>query len=451
MIRTPHRPAAQVALSQACAWRSRFFIQLFVGALVFLGVHATAVSDDWPQWRGENRDGVWRETGIMDEFPEEGLQPRWKAEIGSGYSGPTVADGRVFVTDRVRRPNQLERIHCFDIQTGRKLWSHEYECVYTVSYEAGPRACVTIHDGNAYALGAMGHLHCLDAGTGKVLWKRDLNADFKIRMPIWGIAAAPLIYDDLVIVQIGGEEACVVALDRDYGDTEWTALRDRASYAAPILVKQAGQDVVVCWTGDSVTGLDPRRGKVHWRFPFPPSRMPIGIATPLHKDNRLFMTSFYDGSLMLRLSDRELSASLDWRRVGLSERKTDALQSIISTPIWLGDHIYGVDSYGELRCLQDSNGDRVWEDQTATPPDRWSTIHFVLNGDNVWMFNERGELIIGQLSPQGFVEKGRAKLIAPTTQQLRQRGGVCWAHPAFAERMVFVRNDNEIRAFDLSE
>ena len=108
------------------------------------------------------------------------------------------------------------------------------------------------------------------------------------------------------------------------------------------------------------------------------------------------------------------------------------------------DYIYGVDSYGELRCLKASNGDRVWEDQTATPRARWSTIHFVKNGDDIWMLNERGELIIGRLSPEGFKEIDRAKLIEPTTAQLRQRQGVCWSHPAFANRHVFARNDREM-------
>jgi hypothetical protein len=442
--------------SRSAKLASRFYsAELYLPlATILLAISfvSDALADDWPQWRGPNRDGVWNEKGVIDEFPEDGLEVEWTAKIGSGYSGPTVADGRVYVTDRVRRPKQIERVHCFDLKTGRNIWTEEYDCVYiNVGYEAGPRASVTVDGPNVYALGAMGNLHCMDAGTGKILWKRDLNADFKIKMPKWGIAGAPLIYDDLVIVQCGGREACIVALDKEFGDTKWTALKDRASYASPILIRQAKQDVVLCWTGDSVAGLDPKSGKVHWRFPFPPSRMPIGIATPVLKDNRLFMTSFYDGSLMLRLSERELSAQLDWRRCGRDEQHTDGLHSIMSTPIWLGDHLYGVDSYGELRCLKDADGERVWEDQTATPRARWSNIHFVKNGENVWMFNERGELIIGQLSPGGFVEKSRTKLISPTMTQLRQRGGVCWSHPAFAERMVFVRNDNELRAFDLSK
>ena len=139
------------------------------------------------------------------------------------------------------------------------------------------------------------------------------------------------------------------------------------------------------------------------------------------------------------------------QRAGPSERQTDALHSIISTPYIRGKHIYGVDSYGELRCLDLLTGDRIWESDKAVPRERWATIHFVKNGKHVWMFNEMGELIISKLSPKGFKEISRAKLIDPTRDQLpSRRGGVCWAHPAFAGKHVFARNDKEILCVDLA-
>ena len=436
----------------------RFSIRVIVASLIVLSGCLAGVADEWPQWRGPQRDGVWRETGIISKFAGQQIKPLWRQPIGSGYSGPTVAAGRVFVTDRQTEPKQIERIHCFDGQQGTKLWTHEYPCEYTISYQAGPRAAVTVEDHRAYALGAMGHLHCLDARTGDVLWARDLNADYEInkrkRMPIWGIAASPLIYNDLVIVPIGAAGgASIVALDKMSGREAWRSLNDRGQYSAPILIEQAGQPVVVCWTGDSVAGLDPRTGNVHWRFPFTPRNMPIGIATPVVDGKRLFVTSFYDGSLMLRLRQDKPAVEKIWQRAGRNERNTDALHSIISTPVFSGDYLYGVDSYGELRCLAAGTGDRIWEDQTATPRNRWSNIHFVRNGDRYWLFNEMGELIIAKLSPDGFHEISRAKLIEPTRSQLSgsgRRHGVCWAHPAFAYKHVFIRNDNEILCASLA-
>ena len=426
-------------------------------ALLVCLVPMTVVrGEDWPQWRGSLRDGVWRETGIVDRFESAEIEARWRQPIGAGYSGPTVANGYVYVTDRLEEPKQIEQVHCFDEKSGAKLWSHPYDCEYTVSYTAGPRAAVTVDEGRAYALGAMGHLHCLDAGSGLVLWKKDLNSIYRIeadnRMPIWGIAAAPLIYKDLVILHVGGQQnASIVALDKKDGDEVWRSLRDRAQYSAPIIIQQAGMPVLVCWTGDSVAGLDPGTGEVHWRHPFAPHRMPIGVATPVVDADRLFVSSFYDGSLMLRLRQDRLAVEPIWRRQGASERETDSLHSMISTPLFQGDSIYGVDSYGELRCLDASTGDRVWEDQTATPRNRWSNIHLVVNYDRVWMFNEVGELIIAQLSRDGFHEISRAKLISPTLPQLPRRGGVCWAHPAFANRHIFIRNDSELLCASLEQ
>ena len=414
-------------------------------SLIWIATTVVALADDWPQWRGPQRDGEWRETGIVSRFSSDQLPLRWRVPVGSGYSGPTVAKGRVYVTDRLLDP-QRERVLCFDMETGKELWKLTYDCVYKgIGYQAGPRASVSIEDGRAYALGAMGHFHCLDAVRGTVIWKKDLNAEFSIDMPIWGISASPLIYEDRILLQIGGEKACVVALQKSSGETLWTALSDdRASYSAPIMVQQAGVDVALFWTGDSVAGLNPIDGKVYWRFPFAPKNMPIGIATPVVSQNDVFVTSFYDGSLMLRLQQDRPNATRVWQKKGRDERNTEALHSIISTPVFLGQHIYGVCSYGELRCLDAKTGERLWEDLTATPKARWSTIHFVRHGKQTWMFNERGELIIGELAPSGFREISRTRLLDPTLEQLRQRKGVCWSHPAFANRHVFARNDKEM-------
>jgi outer membrane protein assembly factor BamB len=412
--------------------------------------------DDWPQWRGPQRDGVWRETGIVEKFASDHLPIAWRAAIGPGYSGPTVAAGRVYITDRQTEPKQIERVLCFDEKTGKPLWHYEYGAEYKIGYTAGPRAAVTIDEGRAFALGAMGHFHCFDAATGKLLWKKDLAADYNVRMPIWGIAAAPLVEGQLVIVQIGGEHACIVALDKTTGKEQWKALDDRASYAAPIIVRQAGQRVLICWTGDSISALDPADGKLHWRLPFKPSKMVLNVATPVFSNrpngnaDRLFVTAFYDGATLAQLADDKFDATELWHKVGSSEEHTKAIQSIISTPVFDGDYIYGVDSYGQLRCLDAKTGERAWESLAAVPKARWSTIHFVKNGDRWFMFNERGELIIARLSPSGYDEISRTTLIEPTTDQLGQRHGVCWSHPAFANRHVFARNDKEIVCADLS-
>lgn len=420
-----------------------------LGALVLASSIAPAA--EWPQWRGPNRDGVWPETGITTKFDKPELDHVWRTPIGSGYSGPTVWQGLVFVTDRLVEPKQIERVHCFDAQTGKNVWTHQYDCEYRdVGYDAGPRASVTIDEGRAYSVGAMGHLFCFDARTGKVLWQKDLNAEYRIRMPKWGISSAPLIDGELVILQVGGPGACLVAFEKSSGAERWRALDDQASYSAPIIVQQAGKPVLVAYTGDNVAGLNPQTGEVYWKHPFPPQQMVIGVADPVVSGDKLFLTNFFDGSLMLKLDKEKTAVEKLWQRAGVDEKNTDGLHSIISTPILDGDYIYGVDSYGELRCLDANTGERVWESLDAVPKARWATIHMIRNAGKVWMFNERGELIISELSPKGFKELSRTKLIEPTLDQLRQRGGVTWSHPAFAYKHVFARNDKELVCADLT-
>ncbi len=421
-------------------------------AIILVCVAECASAEDWPQWRGPNRDGVWNETGLVDRFASEQIALKWRVPLGPGYCGPTVSCGRVFVMDRQTEPTEAERVLCFDEQTGRRLWVYSYACTYDrVSYTAGPRASVTIVDGRAYALGTMGHLHCLDTETGDVVWRRDLDRDYSIRMPLWGIASAPLVHEGLVITHIGGDDgACVVAFDRLTGEERWRALDDRASYSAPILVTRGTRVVVIVWNGDALAALSVTDGKVYWRIAFPPRKMPIGVPTPVVDDDRIFVSSFYDGSLMAQMGTRPTDARKLWSACGKSERSTRALQCMISTPVMRNGYIYGVDSYGELRCLEAATGRRIWENQTATPRARWSNIHMVVQRDRVWMFNERGELLIAKLSPEGFHEISRTQLIEPTTAQLRQRGGVCWSHPAFANRHVFARNDKEMVCANLA-
>ncbi len=418
-----------------------------------LGLSLTAAADDWPQWRGPQRDGVWRETGMVTSFSSPALTPEWRVPVGAGYNGPTVSQGRVFVMDRRSEPEPVERVHCLNAATGESHWTYRYPCVYRkIGYPAGPRAAVLVESGRAYSLGTMGHLFCLDTATGDVVWRVDLQAKFDIQIPIWGVSAAPLVFEDLLVVQAGGRRgACLVALDKQTGAERWRAVDDKASYCAPILIEQAGRAVLVCRTGSWVSGLDPRTGALHWQVPFPPARMVIGIASPVVWQNVLFNSGFYDGSQLLQLDTQALQAEQLWQRTGQDEKLTDSLHCCISTPLIRDGHIYGVDSYGQLRCLDLATGDRIWESQAPVPRARWSNIHMVQQQETgrVWMFTERGDLIISELSPTGYREISRTHLIDPTTAQLRQRGGVCWSHPAFAQGRIYVRNDEEIRCFNL--
>src|SRR5205823_749538 len=185
----------------------------------------------WPEWMGAKRDGVWREDGIIDKFPEGGPKVRWRQPIGPGYAGPAVAGGRVYVMDRGTDKLVLkdafartampgtERVLCLDAMTGKQIWKHEYDCPYAkLSYPSGPRTTPVIRDGRVYSLGAMGDLFCLDAGSGKTLWYKDLRHAYKHDQPIWGHSAHLLLDGKKLITLAGGDSSAVVALDKDSGN-----------------------------------------------------------------------------------------------------------------------------------------------------------------------------------------------------------------------------------------
>jgi len=428
------------------------FLFTVTGIVLFSGCVAQE-GQDWPDWRGEGRNGLWNEKNIITKFDGPKIRLKWRVPLGPGYCGPTVSQGRLYVMDRVTSPEEQEQVRCFDTETGSELWTHTYDCRYEgVGYLAGPRASVVIHEGMAYSLGTMGHLFCLDAVNGKVIWAKDLNSKYEIRMPIWGIAAAPLVVEDKLILHIGGSNnACIIALDKKTGKELWTASNDQASYTAPYLTTQAGRQVVVVWTGDNLNGLAPETGEIYWKIPFK-IKMQMGVSTPVRYENYLFVSAFFNGSLLAEISDNELTAKVKWQRSGLNERKTDALHCVINTAFIRDGYIYGIDSYGEMRCLELETGDRIWENTSAVKIDRWANVHFIQNGDITWMFNEHGELIISRLSSEGFEEISRARLIEPTTKQLNRKGtGVTWTHPAFAGRHVYVRNDRELVCADLGD
>ena len=193
-----------------------------------------------------------------------------------------------------------------------------------------------------------------------------------------------------------------------------------------------------------VAGMDAASGNVLWEYPFASSRWVEAIITPsVHRD-RLFLSMFGDGSLMLRLGTERLTVEKLWQRRGESDQDTDALHILMANPHQTDGYVYGVDSYGQFRCLDAATGDRVWEDLTVATQIRWGTVHMVSHGEEVWMFNDRGELLITRLSPKGLEKISVARLIKPTKGQLSRRDGVTWSHPAFAYRHVFIRNDVEL-------
>ncbi len=407
----------------------------------------TVVADDWPQWGGPRRDGVWRESGIVERLPDSDVLPRlWSVPVAEGYSGPAVAAGRVYLTDR-QPQEQNERILCLDTETGQEIWSHTHPARYTISYPAGPRATPVIDERRLYTVGAVGHFFCFDAASGKVLWKKQFADDFGTELPTWGMAASPLIDGDRLITLVGGSDgALVVCFDKRTGEELWRALDDPAvGYCPPMIFEFGGRRQLIIWHPGAVSSLDPQTGSVIWEFPWE-IRAGLSIPAPRSVGQRLFLTSFYNGPLMLNVTAND--ATVDWRGTSNSERKTDGLHSIMPTPWVNAENIFGICSYGQLRCLDTQSGERLWETREATGEGRWWNAFLIPHEDRFFIHNEQGDLIIARLTRNGYEEISRSQLVAPTRKV--QRRLTIWSHPAFAQRSVFARNDKELVRVDLS-
>lgn len=430
-------------------------------ALLFVMV-TTAAAEDWPQWMGPQRDGVWRESGIVERFPEGGPRILWRTPIGGGYAGPAVVGERVYVTDKQRpngaadpanpfprdRSTVTERVLCLDATNGQLIWKHEYDCPYTVSYPAGPRTTPVVRDGRVYTLGSEGHLFCLAADTGKVLWKKEFQVDYgRAQSPVWGYSANLLLDGERLIALVGGTGSTVVAFHKDDGKELWRALDSTGEhgpgYSSPVIYEAGGVRQLIVWHPAALSSLNPETGTVYWSEAFP-LQAGLAVATPRKQGDRLYVSAFYNGSLMMKLDPAAPKATVAWKRSGQNERLTDALHCLISTPVFDGDFIYGVDSYGELRCLERETGERRWSTYAATSGQsaRWGNAFLIRHQDRYFLFSEQGDLILARLTPEKYEELGRAHLLEPTGPA--QRREVVWVHPAFARKCVFVRNDREI-------
>jgi outer membrane protein assembly factor BamB len=444
--------------------RARIVAILF--ALSLAAVDARA--DDWPQWLGPKRDGVWRETGILAKFPPGGPKVRWRTPIGEGYSGPSVANGKVYVTDRVAANNPKsgfskkarvagnERVLCLNEADGKIIWKHEYPCDYQIDYPSGPRTSPLVSGGKVYTLGAMGHLFCFDADTGKILWSKELLDAYKYNNNTWGFSAHPLIDGDRLICLVGGKGSVVVAFHKDTGKEIWKALSAKdPGYSPPMIYEINGKRQLVVWHPESINALNPETGKVYWTQTYGAKKFNkngLTVSSSRFDRDKLFFTAFYDGPLMLQINSDNQPRIL-WQGNGRGEQPgdTDGLHSIMPTPVIKDGHIYGVCSYGELRCLEEATGKRLWETHQATTGEstRWGNAFLVEQGDRFILFNERGDLIIAKLTPKGYDEISRANILTPTNRMPGRP--VIWSHPAFANRCVYARSDTEIVCVSMAE
>ena len=432
--------------------------------LVSLLSSAAARGDDWPQWLGPQRDGVWRESGIVDKFPPGGPPVRWRTTIHAGYAGPAVADGRVYVMDRVLAPGAhnpinpfergnipgKERVLCLNAADGRILWIYDYDCSYTIEFPYGPRCTPTVSGGKVYTLGAEGNLLCLDAVKGKVLWAHDFKKDYGIKVSNWGFTAHLLLDGRKLISKVGGPGSTVVAFDKDTGKEIWRALSAKEpGYSPPMIYEFGGQRQLIIWDAEALHGLDPETGKVYWSEPVD-AYDGMAIATPRKRGHSLFISGAGDIAVLLHFRPDRPTAEVAWRRDSTKKMKL-GFSSQFSTPFFDEGYIYGTNGMtGALVCIKADTGEQVWETMQPNGGKRLQSgdIFLVQHGDHFFLVTDKGNLIIARLSPKGYEEISRTHLLEPTSTAWGR--DVVLSHPAFANKCVYARNDKEIICVSLA-
>lgn len=399
-----------------------------LGLLLLLSVGSVCLAQpntNWPQWRGPNRDGVSKETGLLKQWPADGPPLAWKAAgAGRGYSSFSVANGRLF-TMGLR--GDREFVVAFDVATGKEAWATPHGSAFRNDRGDGPRGTPTIDGDRVYALGGSGDLSALEARTGKIIWSKNVLKEFGGRNIRWGISESPLIVGNKVLVNPGGPGASIVALNKSNGSLIWKSQSDEAGYSSAIPLQVNGGTQVVFFTGERAVGLDLNDGRLLWEYARPSNDV-ANVATPIARANRVFISSDYGtGGGVVEIKPDGKAQEI-WF--------TKEMRNHHSSSVLVGDHLYGFSS-AILTAMKFDTGELAWRDRSV------GKGSLVYADGRLYCFSENGVVGLVEATPSGYVERGRFRI---------QQGDLpMWTHPVVAGGRLYLRDQDTIYAYDVRE
>jgi outer membrane protein assembly factor BamB len=402
-----------------------------------LGLSARAADDahDWPQFLGPDRNGISRETKLLDQWPADGPQEVWRQKGGVGMSGLAISRGRLITL--VQRDGQ-QWLQAFDARTGQPQWQTAVAPEYRNQMGNGPRATPAISGERVFVFSGEGVLAALRFDDGRMLWSHNVVKDLGGEVADYGMACSPLVVGDQVIVTVGAPRATVVAYDVNTGKQAWAAGDDAAGYSSPALLNIAGREQLVVYSGASLLGLAPQTGQLLWRYPYE-TNYECNIATPLAYQGQVFISSGEDhGSVLLSLKAEgdKFAVGEMWSSLG----NRSVLRSEWQTPILLEGNFYGMDNVGgagpitHLTCIEAATGKRVWQQP------RFGKGNLIAADGKLFVSTMKGELVLVRATPSGYQELGRSQVIGSTRQA-----------PALANGLLYLRDDEEIVCLDVRQ
>jgi outer membrane protein assembly factor BamB len=409
----------------------RLLLCSLVLGLVGVGpvLRVIAAADDWPQYLGVNRDGVYRGAPIADSWPAGGPRVVWKKQVGAGFSGPVVAEGKLILFHRIRGEEIVEAL---DVKTGAPIWRYAYPTTYRddFGFDEGPRAVPVVSGGVVYTFGAQSQLHAVGLADGKKRWSEDTATKYNVPKGFFGAAGSPLVEDGRVIANVGGRGAGIVAFDAATGKELWRATDDAASYSSPVSATIGGRKLVIFLTRTTLIGLDPAKGAVVFSRPWRARQAAsVNAATPVVVGDLIFVSAEYGpGAGVLRVEGSNLVDV--WTDV-------DTLNNHYATVVQAGGVLYGFHGRQEF-------GQALRAVDLKTGKVRWSQEQFragsiLLAGTRLLIMREGGELVLAEASPAAFKPLARAQVLPAVVR----------AFPALDNGILYVRNETTMVALDL--
>jgi outer membrane protein assembly factor BamB len=381
-------------------------------------------ADDWPQWRGPNRDGISRETGLLGSWPAGGPKLVWKAAgLSEGYSAIAVVGGRIY-TQGQRGDDQF--VMAYDAAAGKKIWETRAGRAFRERRGHGPRGTPTVEGERLYALSADGTLVCLETATGKKIWEQNIVEKFHGEVPHWGISESPLIDGEKLIVTPGGSGASIVALNKADGKLIWKSPGDRAAYSSPIVVNSGGVKQYVTLTSNAAVGVSAATGEQLWRYAQVANNV-ANVATPIFANDHVFVSTDYGtGCALLRLAPKTGKASEVYFN---REMRNHHASSIL-----IGKHLYGFSSQ-ILTAMDMMTGNVAWRDRSVGKGNMtYADGHF-------YVMSERGDVALVEATPEAYKEKGRFSI--------PQGSFNTWTPPVVANGRLYLREQDNLYCFDV--
>jgi outer membrane protein assembly factor BamB len=393
----------------------------FLAGCLILVAASQAFAQDWPQWRGPNRDG--KTSGLMPPgaWPSE-LTQKWKVAVGTGDASPALVGDRLYVFSR---KGDDEVISCLNAANGKEIWVEKYAAPKVqgaANRHPGPRSSPVVADGKIVTLGVTGIVSCLDAASGKKLWRKD---DLKGKFPRFYTSMSPLIVDDLAILQLGGgNDGTFVAYDLADGDQKWKWAGDGATYASPVLMTIDGTKVIVAQTDKRVVALDATGGKLLWKVPFAPTGMAYNAITPLVDGQTLIYSGQGRGikALTFEKNGDSLTAKELW--------SNPQLGSQFSTPVLKEGLIFGLSDSGKFFCIDATSGKTAWTDEGK----HGGYGAIVDIGPAIVALTSKAELIGFEPTDKEYKELGHLKVSEKPT----------YAFPVLSNKGMYVKDQDNL-------